>query len=524
MEKKSFLGILFILLILFLYPYYLKFFSSPKKEEKIIKITKTNPPEISKAQSFEIKELKNYDTVHDTVLQNRYLRLKCSNQGAGISMIQLIRLKGREKGKDIIIYKSNNYDANLLFFAEPFLNYELNRSLYNYEEGENEVKYSLIIPEQFILEKVLSLEKDSYFLHFTLRIKNLDKEKPLPFTLNFLGLQNVKTNEAWEERFWEIVYFSQGNIKRDFYNKIKEIKTYFSPISWLALKNKYTCQIVIPSSQNTSFLVKRTLPHCWKVYAQAPLYILQPGEIKEEKFIFYLGPLDISCLGEYNRNWKEIIYFGMFDSIAKLILRVLKISYLLFKNYGLAIIFLSLLVNFILFPITLKNLKSMQALQKLQPRIEELRKQYKNDPQNLNKEIIELYRKNKVNPFGGCLPLFLQMPIFVALYQVLSRAIELKGEKFLWIKDLSLPDAFIIFPKKILFLETLNLLPIIMIFAMYLQQRRMQPISATSSPQSNWFMPLLLGLIFYSFPSGLVLYWLISTFFNLVFQTKFPKR
>jgi YidC/Oxa1 family membrane protein insertase len=169
-----------------------------------------------------------------------------------------------------------------------------------------------------------------------------------------------------------------------------------------------------------------------------------------------------------------------------------------------------------LYPLSFKSLKSMRKLQELQPQIEHMRAQHKDNPQKLNKEIMDLYRRYKVNPMGGCLPMFLQMPIFIALYQTLMRAVELKGASFLWIKDLSLPDAAFSLPTKLPFIgSAINILPILMIGAMIIQQKMSQvKTSGAQTDQQKMMstvMPVVFGFIFYSLPSGLVLYWLTNT-------------
>ena len=157
----------------------------------------------------------------------------------------------------------------------------------------------------------------------------------------------------------------------------------------------------------------------------------------------------------------------------------------------------------------------MRHLQELQPQMEEMRRQYKDNPQKLNKEMMELYRRHKVNPMGGCFPILLQMPIFLAFYQTLMRSVELKGATFLWIKDLSMPDAAFTLPTTLPLLgNSINLLPILMIGAMIMQQKLSQGKTAVQTDQQKMMaaiMPVMFGFIFYSLPSGLVLYWLTNT-------------
>jgi len=167
-------------------------------------------------------------------------------------------------------------------------------------------------------------------------------------------------------------------------------------------------------------------------------------------------------------------------------------------------------------------------MQLLQPKIEELRKNYKDNPQKLNKEIMELYKQHKVNPFGGCIPLILQIPIFFALYQALIRSIALKGAKFLWIKDLSEPDRFFSLPTTIPIIgNEINILPILMAIGMFVKQKiSMSKVSSGSAEQQKMMMilmPIMFGVIFYHMPSGLVLYWFVNSALMLVYQIRISK-
>ena len=162
----------------------------------------------------------------------------------------------------------------------------------------------------------------------------------------------------------------------------------------------------------------------------------------------------------------------------------------------------------------------MKKLQELQPEIQALREKYKDNPQAMNKEVLMLYRKYGVNPMSGCLPMLLQLPVFIALYNTLLRSYELKNAGFLWIKDLAEPDKLVVLKHSIPILgNEINLLPILMAVIMYFQQKQ-TPTSTSSS--GLWIMPILFGFIFYKFPAGLVLYWLTNSVFMLCIQ-KFRK-
>ena len=162
-------------------------------------------------------------------------------------------------------------------------------------------------------------------------------------------------------------------------------------------------------------------------------------------------------------------------------------------------------------------------MQELQPLMEELRKKHKDNPQKLNKEVMEMYKEKGINPLGGCLPLFLQMPVFISLYQSLIRLIDLKGANFLWIKDLSEPDRLFTLGTSLPVIgNEINILPMIMMATMLIQQKissvKTQSESSQQQAMMGWFMAIFFGFIFYHMPSGLVLYWVTNSVLMLVFQ------
>jgi YidC/Oxa1 family membrane protein insertase len=218
-------------------------------------------------------------------------------------------------------------------------------------------------------------------------------------------------------------------------------------------------------------------------------------------------------------GFSQIVNFGFFDMFGKLLLAGLLWFNKYVQNYGLAIILLTIVVRVGLFPLNQKSYKSMKEMQALQPLVNELREKYKKNPQEMNKKMMALYREHKVNPMGGCLPIAFQMPIFIALFQALRYAVELRGAQFLWIKDLSEPDRLFTLTVPINF--PINLLPLLVIAAMLIQQK-MTPMAAGGQSEAQQkmmqFMPVIFGFLFYSMPSGLTVYFLVSTVLGLVQQ------
>ncbi len=299
----------------------------------------------------------------------------------------------------------------------------------------------------------------------------------------------------------------------------------FSKAKFLSLADRYFCIIAQPQLNDSEVFVNRVNPKLSEVGFVLSLTDIPPQSEIVKEINIYTGPQDLKLISKANENWASVINYGSFDFISQIILKVLEFLYNLVHNLGLAIVILSVIIYLILYPLTLKQMRSVKAMQALQPKMEELRKQYKDNPQKLNKEVLELYKIHKVNPLGGCLPLLLQIPIFLALYQVLSRSVALKGASFLWIKDLSAPDRLLVLKQPLPFLGAdINILPIAVAVVMFLQQRISMASTAGTNAEQQKIMsilfPLIFGALFYRVPSGLVLYWLINSTLMFLYQLK----
>lgn len=302
-----------------------------------------------------------------------------------------------------------------------------------------------------------------------------------------------------------------------------------SSIKFIGLRDQYFCAIIEPLDSDYSGYIKKISNQESEIGIFGSNLNLGPGEQIGHSYKIYLGPQKLKAINEINPEWTGIIYFGIFDFIAQLLLQLLGLFYNIVHNWGWAIIILSVAVFLLLFPLMLKQMKSMKEMQALQPKIEELRKQFKDNPQRLNKEMMELYKVHQVNPLGGCLPLLLQMPIFFALYQALIRSVDLRGADFLWIKDLSSPDQLFVLKNSIPILgNQVNLLPILMAIGMFVQQK-ISVVKATGDAAQQQkimsiVMPVMFGVIFYHMPAGLVLYWFVNSTLMLVYQMRLNKQ
>jgi YidC/Oxa1 family membrane protein insertase len=231
------------------------------------------------------------------------------------------------------------------------------------------------------------------------------------------------------------------------------------------------------------------------------------GESKERTLHGYIGPKEYKILKNINPELTKIIEFGWFTFIAAPMFKVLMWLHQFIPNWGWTIVALTLLIRLILYPLTYKGMVSMHKLKQLQPKIKEIQQKYKGDPQKMNMHMMELYKKHKANPLGGCLPMLLQIPVFFAIYRVLLNAIELKGAPWiLWIHDLSVMDPYYV-------------LPLLMGASMWAHQR-VTPSNFTDPMQEKIFkwLPVIFTFFFVTFPAGLVLYWLTNNIFSIAQQ------
>ena len=229
------------------------------------------------------------------------------------------------------------------------------------------------------------------------------------------------------------------------------------------------------------------------------------------EFMAYAGPKSLSQLEQIDKAMTDIIDYGFFSAIAKVLLGFLQTIHQFVGNWGLAIIVLTLFVRLLVMPFNMASYRSMKKMQEIQPLLTAVREKYKDDPTTMQKETMAVMREKKVNPVGGCLPMLLQMPVFFALYQALGQSIELyKAPFFGWIGDLSLRDPFFV-------------LPVLMGASMWLQQKMTPSTMDPAQARIMQFMPIIFSLMMFTLPSGLTLYMSVTTIFSIIQQYIFMR-
>jgi YidC/Oxa1 family membrane protein insertase len=237
-----------------------------------------------------------------------------------------------------------------------------------------------------------------------------------------------------------------------------------------------------------------------------------------QRYTLFAGPKEISTLEAVGRGIERSIDFGYFAFIAIPLLYVLHFFHRFTGSYGIDIILLTVVIKVLMAPLTHKSFVSMKQMQKLAPQMEKLKERYKDDKEKLNREIMELYRRNGVNPLGGCLPMALQFPVFIGLYNALSTPIELRHAPFLWIQDLSQPD-WKSLPVSLAGWEFgIPVLTILMGASMFIQQWMTPSAGDPNQRKLMLMMPLIFTFMFVTFPAGLTIYWLVNNILSIAQQ------
>ncbi|MFA5286692.1 MAG: membrane protein insertase YidC [Candidatus Omnitrophota bacterium] len=384
---------------------------------------------------------------------------------------------------------------------------------------EDSISFVAVSPGRRITKK-FKFNKSNYTIDLEIIIQNLSSVPLKLETSLLLGIIDLSSKNS-QVRYQDLTVAMQDKTIHMGINKDTEQ----SGIKFLGFRDQYFAAILEPVVNNASIFVNKLSKQESEIGLNVQTENVPSGGQIGHLYHIYIGPQDVSILNVINPAWSALVHYGTFDVISQILLQALGFLHKIVHNWGLAIILLSILVYLILYPLSIKQMRSMKEMQVLQPKVEELRKAYKDNPQKMNQEIMALYKEHKVNPLGGCLPLLLQMPIFFALYNALMRSIVLKGAKFLWINDLSEPDRLIIFPKALPILGSdLNILPIIMAIGMFVQQKISSASSSGTSAEQQKIMlivmPVMFGLIFYRMPSGLVLYWFVNSTLMLIFQMR----
>ncbi|CAN7321956.1 membrane protein insertase YidC [Caballeronia sp. LjRoot29] len=306
------------------------------------------------------------------------------------------------------------------------------------------------------------------------------------------------------------VYTEQHHFQKMTFSDIDKGKEDFAPSAdngWVAMVQHYFASAWIPQQgAKRDIYVQKIDPALYRVGVQQPLQTIAPGQTIDVQSRLFAGPEEERMLEGVAPGLELVKDYGMVTIIAKPLFWLLEKIHSYVGNWGWSIILLTLLIKAVFFPLSAASYKSMARMKTITPRMTQLRERYKGDPQKMNSELMALYKTEKVNPFGGCLPVVVQIPVFISLYWVLLSSVEMRGAPWvLWIHDLSQADPFYI-------------LPVLMAVSMFLQTRLNPTPPDPVQAKMMMFMPLAFSVMFFFFPSGLVLYYVVNNVLSIAQQ------
>ena len=432
-----------------------------------------------------------------------------SSRGLGIKQLKLIQYKDRKKEQMVFQDTENLLFANS-FFKEteskiPFrIKKEGNTIVGKFFSSQGSIIKKIIIDDKnFILKNQIEIHpqagKDFQGLSFSFSHPIPKEEKTGLLKMFFLyGQEMLKTFISYE-----------GTQEKRLTKKDIERPQDFLNVNVTALGGKFFGKAFI----NKSSFLPSVIIQKEGERAQARIdYKFLHTKQQNLEYLVFLGPKSLKNFQKLGGEIRQWLDFGFFSWLARPLLLFLNWLYSWCSNWGLAIIFLTLFIRLCLLPINIKSYKSMKLMQKLQPQIKEIKTKYKSDPKQQNLKVMALMKENKANPLGGCLPLFIQFPVFFALYRVLGESIELYQAPFIfWIQDLSSKDPFFVLP----------ILGGLVLFA----QQKLTPMNLPKQQaRLLTFMPLLFSVFMLALPSGLTLYIFVSGLFGFVQQFFFVKQ
>jgi len=494
----------------------------------IPQLSRTQPTtQIQPQQNTEKKQTGKIITVITNVL-----KLEIDTLGGSVVYAELLKYPIKKNAKENVILLNRNTGSNyyaqsgLLSAQQSFVHTDVySTQKTNYEVTFGEISIPLTIEKDGVkITKTYHLSADEYLITLTDTINNQSNTnwqgqqyKQLQRTNPWLN-KEPSFNDPSKISFKGAAYFEpeEGLTQLAFADfEEDKINITVNSKAWISMVEHYFFSSFILLDEKSD-IVSKYLPNSETPYlirATSDFTTVAPGATSDIKTQLYIGPKIQEKLPKIAKGLDLTVDYGMFTAISKPLFWVLNHIHNIVQNWGWSIILLTILIKLLFFKLTEKQYNSMARMRKLQPRIKTLKDRYKDNKQKFNEEMMGLYKKEKVNPMGGCLPMLIQIPVFISLYWVLQESVELRQAPFmLWLQDLSSPDPYYI-------------LPAINAAAMYFTQK-LSPTPGMDPMQAKImkYMPLGFSIMFAFFPSGLVLYWAVNSSLSLLQQWIITKR
>lgn len=510
MDKKVWIALILSMVVIFFYPYLIKWYYPQQPAPVVEKTAQTTSPATQAlpgvAPAAQPRQPEKPVAEELTTVETPLYKAVFSNVGGAIKSFELKNYhqdmnnpKVVNAAQKVAVQNSfrSQFDLNGVVETPVFTPSSASLNLDAAARGE--LTYTGSLSNGLTIEKKFIFSADAYFINT--EIKAMNGTQIAASVRSDMVLSAPVSGK-------DDTGYHQGPIIKSNDKLVRQADdertlTGTSKLKWLGLEDKYFLAAIVPMTEaQFSWVTEVPGAGSSRAILQFPVNLAPGGSVKVALSTF-LGPKEYDTLLGQKAGLEEAIEFGWFDWMAKPFLVVLNFFDKYLGNYGIAIIVLTVIIKILFYPLTKKSLQSMRDMQKMQPQMAALKEKYKNDKEKMNKELMELYKRHKINPVGGCLPMVLQIPVFIALYEVLYVAIELRHAPFfLWITDLSAKDPYYI-------------TPILMGATMFLQQK-MTPTSVDPAQQKiMMLMPIVFTFMFLSFPAGLVLYWLVNNVLSI---------
>ncbi|SNB47288.1 membrane protein insertase YidC [Geobacter sp. DSM 9736] len=520
MEKRVLIAVVLSIAVLYGYSWFMP--APPKQQGNVPKETAVQqavaPAPVNPAPTSPVPATAG--TEREVTVETDYMTAVLTTRGAGIKKVVLKQYKDSAgaAGKPVAIVRELS-GSTLASAATGFdipsdpVFTVTGDSLVVSGDETRELVFTYVSPQGLVLKKIFTFKGAAYGIQVREQVENSGGARQSG-NLRLILTSRIDTAEEGKSygTYGAVTYAEEKLLSDTVKDISKGAKSYSQSVLWTGFQDTYFVTAIL--SQNGSIgtvqLQRAPADHIQNVVT-SPLLTLNPGESAAVSYKAYLGPKDLDILKAQGNRLEEVIDFGWFSSLAKPLLYAMKYFYNYTGNYGVAIIIITVILKLLFFPLTHKSYKSMKEMQKIQPKMNELREKYKNDRDAMNRAVMELYKTHKVNPLGGCLPMLVQIPVFFALYKALMYSIELRHAPFmLWIVDLSAKDPYYV-------------TPIIMGVTMFIQQKmtptNMDPMQA----KIMLALPVVFTFMFLNFPSGLVLYWLVNNVLTIAQQAYINK-
>jgi len=475
------------------------------------------------------------------VLQNDVLVLEISANGANVIDAKLLKALTAEK-KPVELFQ---YSPNHKYFARSGLIALNNSDLPNHtstfklaqsgKDGSGRPFVTLVSERNGVkLEKTFSLSPGSYVVDVGHRVTQ-SGANAVPLVL-YTELVRDGSQEQKIGPFDGAFSASTFTGPAAYTDKEKFNKLEFTAIdknkitiptqvaagepAWIAIVQHYFASAWIPGDKFARDIYANKIDNgLYRIGMQTPLGVVAQGSTVVEKSRLFVGPQEEKVLETIAPGFELLKDYGYLTILAKPIFWLLEKIHGYVGNWGWAIILLTVLIKLVFFPLSAASYKSMARMKEVQPRLMVMKEQYKGEPQKLNQAMMEMYRKEKINPLGGCLPVVIQIPVFISLYWVLLSSVELRGAPWiLWVHDLSLPDTSISDVLGLTHFFPIGILPIVMAISMFVQTKLNPTPPDPIQAKIMMYMPIVFSIMFFFFPAGLVLYWVVNNLLSIAQQ------